>query len=124
MKLLSALSVLIVLVNYSSCNNDNSYDKLCYVKYLLKNNLLDGNFKIFNTKDPLGEQCEAAVNLTLNALRTSSKEPCVVDFLSRKDIPDTLLKKYLMPQLTNGENQVGKFLFLFLGDIFNSIFHL
>jgi hypothetical protein len=78
------------------------------MKYLLKNNLLDGNFKIFNTKDPLGAKCETAVNLTLNALRTSSKESCVAEFLSRKDIPDTLLRKYLSPQLTNGENQVGK----------------
>lgn len=103
--LLSTLAIVIVLVNESTCNK-NSYDKLCYVRYLLKNNLLDGNFRIFNSNDPLDVQCETAVNLTLEAIRTSSKESCVVEFLNRKDIPDVLLKKYLMPQLVNGENQV------------------
>lgn len=100
--------MLIVFINNSNCNNDG-YEKLCYVRYLLKNNLLDENFKDFNSNDPLDEKCMAAVNLTLNALRTSSKEPCVTEFLSRKDIPDALLKKYLMPQLINGENRVGKY---------------
>lgn len=99
--LLSALSAVVVRVDSS-----NSYDKLCYIKYLMKNNQLDGNFRIFNVNDPLDAQCEAAVNLTLEAIRTSSKEPCVVDFLNQKDIPNVLLKKYLLPQLMNGENQV------------------
>lgn len=105
--LLSALSILCVLVNNSSCSN-NSFEKSCYVRYLLKNNQLDENFNLYKTKEPLSVECETAVNLTLDALRTSSKESCVVEFLSQKDIPDTLLKKYLMPQLTNGGNQVGK----------------
>lgn len=104
--LFSALSILSVLVNNSSCSN-NGYEKLCYIRYLLKNNQLDENFKHHDTKEPLSAECEKAVNLTLDALRTSSKESCVVEFLSQKDIPDTLLKKYLMPQLTNEGNQVG-----------------
>lgn len=109
MKSLTLIATLLVsLVCFSNNVNcmKNSYDKLCFIRYLVKNNLLDGNFKIFNVKEALEPQCETAVNLTLEALRTSSQEPCVVEFLNRKDIPDVLLKKFLMPQLTNGENRV------------------
>lgn len=105
--LLSALSiVIVVLVDNSMCNN-NSYDKLCYIRYLVKNNLLEGNFRVFNMNDQLEAHCESAVNLTLEAIRTSSKEPCVAEFLNRKDVRDVLLKKYVMPQLVNGENKIS-----------------
>lgn len=103
--LVSALSIVIVVfVDNSTCNN--SYDKLCYIRYLVKNNLLEGNFKVFNMNDQLEAQCESAVNLTLEAIRTSSKEPCVAEFLNRKDVRDVLLKKFLMPQLVNGQNKI------------------
>lgn len=104
--LLGALSiVIVVLVDNSMCNN--SYDKLCYIRYLVKNNLLEGNFRVFNMNDQLEAHCESAVNLTLEAIRTSSKEPCVAEFLNRKDVRDVLLKKYVMPQLVNGENKIS-----------------
>ena len=101
------LSIIAIICVIGSYGENNRYSKSCFVKYLLKTNQIDGKYKkyISNTKESQ-KDCEKAVNLTLDAIRTASKEPCIAHFLKKKDVAEVLLRKFLMPQLDNGVNQV------------------
>lgn len=99
---LSILSIISVIY----CEN-NSYSKSCFVKFLLQVNQIDGKYKKYISKNEQpGEDCEQAVNQTLDAIRTSSKEPCILEFLNKKGVAEVLLRKFLMPQLDNGIERV------------------
>lgn len=103
---LAALAIINLLTN-NCFGVKNSFDKSCFIQYLIKNNQLDGEkFKNFNQNKPLESECETAVNSTLEALKTSSQDKCVVEFLNKKDVAEVLLRQYLKPQMDNNLNQV------------------
>ncbi|CAG9797852.1 unnamed protein product [Chironomus riparius] len=102
------LSIISIICVIGSCyGKNNRYSKSCFVRYLLKTNQIDAKYKKFiNDAEVSPNDCEMAVNLTLDAIRTASKEPCIASFLKKKDVAEVLLRKFLMPQLDNGDKQV------------------
>lgn len=93
-----------LLTARASCE---SYSKFCYINYLLKLDLLDRSFQIFNNGEKVDDKCEQAVNATINRIRSSSNDVCVADFLRKKLVSETLMKEYLVPQFRSQQADVA-----------------
>jgi hypothetical protein len=97
MKLLSLL--VIVLANRSSGIDNFFNEKSCFKRFVSNNN----NNNLARQNGP-SSNCEVAVNLKLDELKSSTKEPCVFALLNKKDVAESLLRQYLRPQLENHSN--------------------
>jgi hypothetical protein len=106
MKLPCIIAVLLSLAAHQCCAIANTYDKSCFISFLIRVNQVDARFSNLIRPDLAVEECEAAVNLTLDALKSSSANPCVTDFLNKKDVSELLLRQYLKPQLKNNKSIV------------------
>lgn len=74
---------------------------------MLKHELLDKVFQIYNNGGKIDNKCEQAVNSTITQLRsTASGDACVSDFYRKKFVSETLIKEYLLPQFKSSEPQV------------------
>lgn len=109
MRLLSLIFSIIAinfLIDVSNGEN-TSFNKSCYVRYLLQNKQIDEKYrKLISKKEPNTIECGKAVSQTLKAIRESSKEPCIVEFLNKPGVAEVLLRKFLLPQLDNGVDKV------------------
>lgn len=100
----ASLVCLLLVASKVSCE---SYSKACFLNYMLKHDLLDKTYQIYDNGEKVDEQkCELAINATINKVRSSSNDTCISNFLRRKYVSETLLKEYLIPQFKNKETQV------------------
>lgn len=83
-----------------------SYSKSCFLNYMLKNDLLDKTYQIYNNGGKVDAKCEAAINSTVSKMRASSNDLCISDFLRKKFVSETLIKEYLMPQFKSSQTEV------------------
>ena len=65
---------------------------------MLKKDLLDRTFQVFNNGEKVDQKCEAAVNETISKIRSASNDVCIVDFMRKKYVSESLIKEYLIPQ--------------------------
>lgn len=73
---------------------------------MLKLDLLDRSFQIFNNGANVDAECELAVNSTIQTIRSSSDNVCVSDFFKKKSVSETLLKEFLIPQFKSTQTEV------------------
>lgn len=73
---------------------------------MLKHDLLDKTYQIYNNGEKVDAKCELAVNSTISKMRSMTNDICVSNFLRRKYVTETLLKEYLIPQFKSKQTQV------------------
>lgn len=95
--------VLVFVVSTVTCE---SYNKACFLNYMLQHDLLDKTYQIFNNGEKVDEKCNAAVAGVIAKLRSSSNDSCISDFLRRKYVSETLIKEYLIPQFKSAQTEV------------------
>lgn len=95
--------VLLLAIAKVSCE---SYGKSCYLNYMLKHELLERSYQIFNNGEKVDAKCEMAVNATITKLRATTNDFCVSEFLRKKYVSETLLKEYLIPQFKSPQTDV------------------
>lgn len=83
-----------------------SYSKACFINYMLKHELLDKTYQIYNNGEKVDAKCELAVNSTISKMRSTTNDICISNFLRRKYVTETLLKEYLIPQFKGKQTQV------------------
>lgn len=83
-----------------------SYNKACFLNYMLQHDLLDKTYQIFNNGEKVDDKCNAAVNGTISKLRSSCNDSCVSNFLRRKFVSETLIKEYLIPQFKSTQTEI------------------
>lgn len=104
MKLIGfAVIILLLVTSKVSCE---SYSKSCFLNYMLKLDLLDKAYQVFNNGEKVDQKCELAVNATISNLRSSVNDNCIADFWKKKLVSETLLKEYLLPQLRVPQSEV------------------
>lgn len=104
MKFLNLLSI--VLVVWSAKVSCQSFSKSCFLNYMLKHDLLDKTFEIYNNKAGIDAKCEAAVNSTVIRVRQSTNDLCISEFFRRKYVSESLVKQYLLPQFRSSQSEV------------------
>lgn len=104
MSTLKFLSIALVFVVSSvTCE---SYNKACFLNYMLQHDLLDKTYQIFNNGEKVDDKCNAAVNSVVEKLRASSNDSCISDFFRRKYVSETLIKEFLIPQFKSSQTEV------------------
>lgn len=104
MNFFTFLSIYLVLATAKvSCQ---SYSKSCFLNYMLKSDLLDKTFEIYNNKAGVDATCEAAVNSTVSRIRSSTNDVCISEFYRRKYVSESLVKQYLLPQFRSSQSEV------------------
>lgn len=104
MRSLELLAIgLILAAARASCE---SYNKACFLNYMLSKDLLDKTYQIYSNGEKVDAKCEAAINATVTKLRSATNDVCAADFLKKKFVSETLIKQYLIPQFREPGQQV------------------
>lgn len=110
MKTLSCFVLALLCLNIiskASAATSESYDKSCYLNYLVERNLLDkSQFRALDGAKGVSKECEAAVNAVLSQIRSSSEDKCVNEHLNRKYYSEFVLREFLKPQLSESTKRV------------------
>jgi hypothetical protein len=107
MKFVVALVFIHIASDFCGAVEKNSYDKSCFIKYLLKHNQIDEKYNKYGYKNQtLDAKCQMAIDSAIKSMQTVSKDECVINFLRSKGVPEVLMKKYLAPQLDNGQDKI------------------
>lgn len=73
---------------------------------MLKYDLLDKTYQVFNKGEKVDQACEVAVNTTVSKLRSSVDDVCISDFWKKKYVSETMIKEYLIPQFRASQSEV------------------
>lgn len=105
MKVFSIESTLIVTVLTIASVSCESYERGCFISYLLKNDLIDKSYEIFSSYKK-EDKCTIEINAAKAKFKRSTPNQCTLDFLKKKSISDTLLKEYLIPQIKSKQEKL------------------
>lgn len=94
---------LVLVIARVSCE---SYSKSCFLNYMLKHDLLDKTYQIYNNGEKVDAKCEAAINSTVSKMRASSNDLCISDFWRKKFVSESIIKEYLIPQFKSSQTEV------------------
>jgi hypothetical protein len=74
---------------------------------MLERGLIDAVYATrSNGQQNVSQECEAAVNSTLQQIRSASSDECIAEHLNRNLYGETILKEYLMPTFNSSNMKV------------------
>lgn len=107
MKFLSVFVITLACYTFADESISESSKKSCFLNYFLDRDLIDKSFETrINSEKGVSQECEIAVNSTLQQIKTISNDECIADYLNKKFYSETILKEYLMPQFNSSNTKV------------------